>query len=76
MYDEISLLPLRKDVEYIPILHGKSGQLPLPRMRKEEDGVCKAAEEKQSSGLAVVGQGLLLLAGWWAVVTIIIILGG
>lgn len=75
MYDEISLLPLREDVEYIPILHGKSGQLPLPRMRKEEDGVCKTAEEKQSSGLAVV-EGLLLLAGWWAVVTIIIILGG
>lgn len=76
MYDEISLLPLREDVEYIPILHGKSGQLPLPRMRKEEDGVCKTAKEKQSSGLAMVGQGLLLLAWWWAVVTIIIILGG
>ena len=75
MYDEISLLPLREDVEYIPILHGKSGQLPLPRMRKEEDGVCKTAEEKQSSGLAMV-EGLLLLAGWWAVVTITIILGG
>ena len=75
MHDEISLLPLREDVEYIPILHGKSGQLPLSYMRKEEDGVCKAAEEKQSSGLAVV-EGLLLLAGWWAVVTIIIILGG
>lgn len=76
MYEEISLLPLRKDVEYIPILHGKSGQLPLPRMQQEEDGICKTAKEKQSSGLAVVGQGLLLLAGWWAVVTIIIILGG
>lgn len=74
MYDEISLLPLREDVEYIPILHGKSGQLPLPRMRKEEDGVCKTAEEKQSSGLAMVGQALLFLVGWWAVVTTIIII--
>lgn len=76
MYDEISLLPLREDVEYIPILHGKSGQLPLPYMCKEEDGVRKTAKEKQSSGLAVVGQALLFLAWWWAVVTIIIILGG
>lgn len=76
MYDEISLLPLREDVEYIPILHGKSGQLPLPRMRKEEDGVRKTTEKKQSGGLVMVGQGLLLLAGWWAVVTITIILGG
>lgn len=76
MHDEISLLPLWEDVEYIPILHGKSGQLPLPRMQQKESGVCKAAEEKQSGGLAMVGQGLLLLAGWWAVVTIIIILGG
>ena len=76
MYEEISLLPLRKDVEYIPILHGKSGQLPLPRMQQEEDGICKTAKEKQSSGLAVVGQALLFLAWWWAVVTIIIILGG
>ena len=75
MYDEISLLPLRKDVEYIPILHGKSGQLPLPRMRKEEDSIRKTAKEKQGSGLAMV-EGLLLLAGWWAVVTITIILGG
>lgn len=75
MYDEIGLLPLRKDVEYIPILHGKSGQLPLPRMQQKESGVRKTAKEKQSSGLAVV-EGLLLLAGWWAVVTIIIILGG
>ena len=33
MHDEIGLLPLRKDVEYIPILHGKSGQLPLPYMQ-------------------------------------------
>lgn len=74
MHDEISLLPLRKDVEYIPILHGKSGQLPLPRMQQEEDGICKTAKEKQSSGLAVVGQGLLLLVGWWAVVTTIIII--
>ena len=74
MHDEISLLPLRKDVEYIPILHGKSGQLPLPRMQQEEDGICKTDKEKQSSGLAVVGQGLLLLAGWWAVVTTIIII--
>lgn len=74
MYDEISLLPLREDVEYIPILHGKSGQLPLPRMRKEEDGVCKTAKEKQSSGLAMVGQALLFLVGWWAVVTTIIII--
>ena len=57
MYDEISLLPLREDVEYIPILHGKSGQLPLPRMQQEEDGICKTANEKQSSGLAVVEQG-------------------
>ena len=75
MHDEIGLLPLRKDVEYIPILHGKSGQLPLPRMCKEEDSVCKTAKEKQSGGLVVV-EGLLLLAGWWAVVTTIIILGG
>lgn len=75
MHDEIGLLPLRKDVEYIPILHGKSGQLPLPRMQQKESGVCKTAKEKQSSGLAMV-EGLLLLAGWWAVVTIIIILGG
>lgn len=75
MHDEISLLPLREDVEYIPILHGKSGQLPLPRMQQEENSVCKTVEEKQSGKLAVVGQGLLLLAGWWAVVTIIIILG-
>ena len=75
MHDEISLLPLREDVEYIPILHGKSGQLPLPYMCKEEDGVRKTAKEKQSSGLVMV-EGLLLLAGWWAVVTIIIILGG
>ena len=75
MHDEISLLPLREDVEYIPILHGKSGQLPLPRMQQKESGICKTAKEKQSSGLAVV-EGLLLLAGWWAVVTIIIILGG
>lgn len=75
MYDKISLLPLREDVEYIPILHGKSGQLPLPRMQQKEDGVCKATEEKQSCGLAVV-EGLLLLAGWWAVVTMMIILGG
>ena len=76
MHDEISLLPLREGVEYIPILHGKSGQLPLPRMQQKESGVRKTTEEKQSGGLAVVGQGLLLLAGWWAVVTIIIILGG
>lgn len=76
MHDEINLLPLREDVEYIPILHGKSGQLPLPRMQQEEDGICKTAKEKQSSGLAVVGQALLFLAWWWAVVTIIIILGG
>ena len=75
MHDEIGLLPLREDVEYIPILHGKSGQLPLPYMRKEEDGVCKTAKEKQSGGLVVV-EGLLLLAGWWAVVTMMIILGG
>lgn len=75
MYDEISLLPLRKDVEYIPILHGKSGQLPLSYMRKEEDGIRKTAKEKQSSGLAVVGQALLFLAWWWAVVTTFI-LGG
>lgn len=74
MYDEISLLPLREDVEYIPILHGKSGQLPLPRMQQEEDGICKTAKEKQSSGLAVVGQALLFLVGWWAVVTTIIII--
>lgn len=74
MYDEISLLPLRKDVEYIPILHGKNGQLPLPRMRKEEDSVCKASKKRESSKLAVVGKGLLLLAGWWAVVTTIIII--
>lgn len=74
MHDEIGLLPLRKDVEYIPILHGKSGQLPLPRMQQKESGICKIAKEKQSSGLAVVGQGLLLLAGWWAVVTTIIII--
>ena len=73
MYDEISLLPLREDVEYIPILHGKSGQLPLPRMQQKESGVRKTTEEKQSSGLAVV-EGLLLLAGWWAVVTTIIII--
>lgn len=76
MYDKISLLPLREDVEYIPILHGKSGQLPLPRMQQKESGIRKAAEEKQSGGLAVVGQALLFLAWWWAVVTITIILGG
>lgn len=75
MYDEISLLPLREDVEYIPILHGKSGQLPLPRMQQKESGVRKTIEEKQSGGLVMV-EGLLLLAWWWAVVTIIIILGG
>lgn len=75
MHDEISLLPLRKDVEYIPILHGKSGQLPLPYMQQKESGIRKTTEEKQSGGLAMV-EGLLLLAGWWAVVTIIIILGG
>ena len=75
MYDEINLLPLREDVEYIPILHGKSGQLPLPRMQQEESGIRKTTEEKQSCGLAMV-EGLLLLAGWWAVVTMMIILGG
>lgn len=74
MYDEISLLPLREDVEYIPILHGKSGQLPLPRMQQKESGVRKTTEEKQSSGLAMVGQALLFLVGWWAVVTTIIII--
>ena len=74
MYDEISLLPLRKDVEYIPILHGKSGQLPLPRMQQKENCIRQAAKKKQSGGLAMVGQGLLLLAGWWAVVTTIIII--
>ena len=74
MYDEISLLPLREDVEYIPILHGKSGQLPLPRMQQKENCICQAAKKKQSGGLAMVGQGLLLLAGWWAVVTTIIII--
>lgn len=76
MHDEISLLPLREDVEYIPILHGKSGQLPLPRMRKEKDSLCKASKKRESSKLAVVGQALLFLAWWWAVVTITIILGG
>ena len=74
MHDKIGLLPLREDVEYIPILHGKSGQLPLPRMRKEEDGVCKAAKKKQSGGLAMVGQALFFLSWWWAVVTTMIIL--
>lgn len=76
MYDEIGLLPLRKDVEYIPILHGKSGQLPLPRMQQKENCIRQAAKKKQSGGLAMVGQALLFLAWWWAVVTIIIILGG
>ena len=74
MHDEISLLPLREDVEYIPILHGESGQLPLPCMQQKESGIRKTAKEKQSGGLAMVGQGLLLLAGWWAVVTTIIII--
>ena len=58
MHDEIGLLPLRKDVEYIPILHGKSGQLPLPRMRKEKDSLCKAF--KRTSTIVpclVVGSG-------------------
>lgn len=76
MHDEISLLPLREDVEYIPILHGKSGQLPLPRMQQKENCIRQAAKKKQSGGLAMVGQGLLLLAGWWAVVAMMIILGG
>lgn len=74
MYDEISLLPLREDVEYIPILHGKSGQLPLPLMRKEKDSLCKASKKRESSKLAVVGQALLFLAWWWATVTVLILI--
>ncbi len=74
MHDKIELLSLPKELDYIPILHGKSGQLPLPHVLQERKYICNTVKKRKGSGLVMVGKGLLLLAGWWAVVSMLVVL--
>lgn len=73
MNGEIELLPLWKELEYIPILHGKSGQLPLPRMQQKESCVRKTSQKGKDGRLAVV-ETIVLLLGAWATVSMVILL--